>query len=191
MCIRDRVPVDYLKRARAFERANGTKKPVQIEVKSRLSIRQAMTAMGRTWLDEELALRSDVKPRDGFGAEVKAAKEKRLAFLREQKFLKTSERLTQNVLKQLEARDLKAAGAKLSKEIGKPYFITAEKGQLTGVFRKVVNRPSGKYAVIETSGEFTLVPWRKTMDRNVGRSMRGEIGGATISWSLSKGRGLS
>jgi len=148
-----------------------------------------VTAMGRTWLDEELALRSDVKPRDGFGAEVKAAKEKRLAFLREQKFLKTSERLTQNVLKQLEARDLKAAGAKLSKEIGKPYTHAPEKGQISGVFRQIVNRPSGKYAVIETSREFTLVPWRKTMDRNLGRSIRGEVGGASISWSVGKGRG--
>ena len=183
------VPVDYLKRARAFERANETKKPVQIEVKSRMPIRQAVTAMGRTWLDEELALRSDKKLRDGFGSEVKAAKEKRLTFLREQKFLKTSERLTQNVLKQLEVRDLKAAGEQLSKEMGKPYIPTLEKGQISGVFRQVVNRPSGKYAVIETSREFTLVPWRKTMDRNLGRSIRGEIGRASISWSVGKGRG--
>ena len=125
------------------------------------------------------------------GRRLKPQKEKRLSFLREQKFLKTSERLTQNILKQLEDRDLKAAGAKLSKEIGKPYILAPEKGQISGVFRQTINRPSGKYAVIETSREFTLVPWRKAMDRNLGRSIRGEIGRASISWSLDKGRGRS
>lgn len=44
---------------------------------------------------------------------------------------------------------------------------------------------------IEKSKEFTLVPWRETMDRNLGKSISGAVKGRTISWTLSKARGLS
>jgi len=45
--------------------------------------------------------------------------------------------------------------------------------------------------VIEKSKEFTLVPWRETMDRNLGKSVTGVIKGQTISWTLTKGRGIT
>jgi len=99
--------------------------------------------------------------------------------------------VTKDTLSQLETLDLKAAGEALSKEIDKPYVDAPRKGSLSGTFRKTIDRPSGKYAVIEKSREFTLVPWRETMDRNLGRAIKGTIGRRTISWALTKGRDIS
>jgi len=36
-----------------------------------------------------------------------------------------------------------------------------------------------------------LVPWRETMDRNLGKSVTGVIKGQTIFWTLTKGRGIA
>jgi len=65
------------------------------------------------------------------------------------------------------------------------------KGHISGTYREAIMRPSGKYAVIEKSKEFTLVPWRETMDRNLGKSISGAVKGQTISWTLNKTRGQS
>jgi len=99
--------------------------------------------------------------------------------------------LNNDVLDRLESLDLKAAGQTLSSELGKPYVDAPSRGQISGTFRNTIERPSGKYAVIEKSKEFTLVPWRETMDRNIGRSITGTPGGQTISWSLTKSREIS
>ena len=185
------VPMDYLKRAREFERKNSAGKPVQIEVQSRLSLNQSVNVIGRTWLDEDLAAQSCVNSREGFGNDVENAKKQRLAFLNTHQLLDKSGAVTEGALAKLELMDLKPAGKLLIEELGKPYVDAPTTGHIFGAFRKTIQRPSGKYAVIEKSKEFTLVPWRKTMDRNLGRTIRGTIGGQTISWTFSKGRQIS
>ncbi len=185
------VPKDYLKRASVFERENSAGKPVQIILNSRLSLNKATEAIGRTWVDEELASTNGALSREGFGIDVEKAKRDRMAFLRSQQLLSKSGAVTKDTLSQLESLDLKAAAEALRKEIAKPYVGAPRKGSLSGVFRKTVERPSGKYAVIESSKEFTLVPWRETMDRNLGRAIKGTIGRQTISWALTKGREIS
>ena len=91
----------------------------------------------------------------------------------------------------MEQLDLKDAGQNLSREYDKPYKPAATSGKVSGIYRKAIERPSGKYAVIEKSKEFTLVPWREAMDRNLGKSVTGAIKGQTISWTLTKGRGIT
>ena len=185
------VPRDYLKRARVFERMNSASKPVQIDLKSRTTLSKSSKVIGRTWLDEELVSGNSALSREGFGFDVEKAKIDRLAFLKSRQLLSKSGVVTKDTLSQLETLDLKAAGEALSKEIDKPYVDAPRKGSLSGTFRKTIDRPSGKYAVIEKSREFTLVPWRETMDRNLGRAIKGTIGRRTISWALTKGRDIS
>lgn len=185
------VPPDYLKRARVFERKNSSGKPIHIELNSRLPLKKSTDVIGRTWLDKELASANSAASGEGFGADVEKAKLERMIFLKSQQLLSKSGAVTKDTLSQLESLDLKAAGEALSKEIDKPYVDAPRKGSLSGTFRKTVERPSGKYAVIEKSKEFTLVPWRETMNRNLGRSIQGTLDGRTISWTLIKGRDLS
>ena len=185
------VPQDYLNRARKFERTNSAGKPVQIELNSRLSLSKSTEVVGQTWLDKELVSANSSVSREGFGIDVEKAKIDRIVFLKNQHLLGKSGAVTKDTLSQLESLDLRAAGEALSKEIDKPYVLAPTKGSLSGTFRKTVECPSGKYAVIEKSREFTLVPWRETMDRNLGRAIRGTIGRQTISWTLTKGREIS
>jgi len=101
--------------------------------------------------------------------------------------------MTNAALEKLETMDLDALGKTLSSELGKSYNPSPDTGRVSGTYRKAIQRPSGKYAVVEKSKEFTLVPWRETMDRNLGKSISGVIKGQTISWTLTKGigRGIS
>jgi len=63
--------------------------------------------------------------------------------------------------------------------------------RVSGKYIGVINGPSGKYAVLEKSLEFTLVPWRENMDKQLGRELSGELRSRTFSWSVERGRGLS
>ena len=83
------------------------------------------------------------------------------------KVITAKEGVSEGTLKALETLDLDAAAKSLSSELGKDYVSTPDKGRISGTYREAITRPSGKYAVIEKSKEFTLVPWCETMDRNL------------------------
>jgi len=85
---------------------------------------------------------------------------------RSRELIQKSSGVTQGTLDALEKLDLDAAGKALSDELAKPYKPAPQSGRMSGLYRQAIQRPSGKYAVIEKSKEFTLVPWRETMDRN-------------------------
>ena len=186
-----KIPQDYLKRAARYERKRGFNNPVKLDVVSRAPLKDLTDTIGRTWLDE--ALRSGVanEHQSGFGEEVNVAKTQRQRFLLSQGLISKEQDVNAQTLKDLEQLDLKDAGQSLSREYDKPYKPAAKGDKLSGIYRKAIERPSGKYAVIEKSKEFTLVPWREAMDRNLGKSVTGVIKGQTISWTLTKGRGIS
>ena len=185
------IPQDYLKRAAAYERKRGFNNPVKLDVVSSAPLKDLTDSIGRTWLDE--ALRSGVANEypSGFGEEVNIAKAQRQRFLLSQGLIGKEQNVTEQTLKTLEQLDLTNAAKSLSHDYDKPYKPAAAEGKVSGIYRKAIVRPSGKYAVIEKSKEFTLVPWRETMDRNLGKSVTGIIKNQTISWTLSKGRGIS
>ena len=145
--------------------------------------------IGKTWLDAELQSSVVSGVYEGFGEEVETAKAQRRQFLVQQGLISGKEEISEDTLKALETLDLNAAGKSLSGRLGKDYVAAPDKGNISGTYRQAIIRPSGKYAVIEKSKEFTLVPWRETMDRNLGKSISGAVKGQTISWTLNKSRG--
>ncbi|EMC7919470.1 DUF3363 domain-containing protein, partial [Enterobacter kobei] len=42
----------------------------------------------------------------------------------------------------------------------------------------------------QKSHEFTLVPWRPIIDRQLGREVMGIVQGGSVSWQLGRQRGL-
>ena len=164
---------------------------MRLEIRAREPLAELSKTMGKTWLDTELMSDKNESDASGFGQEVETLKAQRQKFLLSQKLILRSSGVTQGTLDALEKLDLDAAGKALSDEFGKPYMSAPQSGRISGVYRKAVQRPSGKYAVIEKSKEFTLVPWRETMDRNLGKSISGVMKGQTISWTLTKARGQS
>ena len=66
----------------------------------------------------------------------------------------------------------------------------AESGErVSGVYRQPVQLVSGKYALVERSKEFTLVPWRPVIDKALGKQVTGLVRGSGISWDLVRKRG--
>jgi hypothetical protein len=55
--------------------------------------------------------------------------------------------------------------------------------------RRRVNLSSGSFAVVENSREFTLVPWRPVLERQLGREITGVMrSSGPISWSFGRER---
>jgi hypothetical protein len=52
-----------------------------------------------------------------------------------------------------------------------------------------VNLVSGRFAVVENSLEFTLVPWRPVIEEELGRYVSGIPFGDSFSWELGRQRG--
>ena len=186
------LPADYLERAGRYERASALSRPVQIDATSRLSLKQMETAVGATWLDKDMRDSPDAQYNQGFGQEVDVASAKRVQFLFKRGVLaKVSDPVTDETLEVLTKRDLEAAGKSLSTNLGKAYRAAPNSGRLSGHYRGAIERPSGKFAIIERSKEFTLVPWREVLERAQGKSVSGLIRGQAISWRYGKGIGIS
>jgi len=47
---------------------------------------------------------------------------------------------------------------------------------------------SGKYALIERSLDFTLVPWRPVIEKDLDRTISGVVRGDGISWDIGRNR---
>ena len=184
------IPKDYLRRASAYEKANGYGNPVKVDILSHIALEDLPQLIGKTWLDTEL-LSKATHTAHGFAEDVEAVKAQRRQFLMKEKLISKDGVVTEAVLKKLEKMDLDTLGKTLGSKLGKAYNPAPESGRLSGTYRQVIQRPSGKYAVVEKSKEFSLVPWRETMDRNLGKSISGVIKGQTISWTLTKARGHS
>jgi len=186
-----RIPHDYLKRAVAYEKSKAQSKPVEIRIVSRVPLNELAQTLGRTWLDERL-LDDEQAEYKGYGDTVKKAEVLRRQYLVSESILKnTDASLTQSHLDKLESRDLKLAAASLATELGKSFSAHSQGRKVKGIYRQSIERPSGKYAVIERAKGFSLVPWRDTLERNLGREVMGVVSGDGISWTLTKGREIS
>jgi len=152
------------------------------------------TARGATWLDEEL--KRGTLEEERTSKVLLDAAAKRRAALRQMGFaIRDKDRLFQQSINELKAMDFKETGEAQSKSLGKTYVSSSGVSHIEGVFSKTIERPSGKFAVIEKSREFTLVPWRPVMERRRGQSIIGRASrGGGISWDVinrERDRGLS
>ena len=96
------------------------------------------------------------------------------------------------MLEQLRQRDLRQASQILSNELGLTHTQLAEGEKISGVFNRSVDLASGKYAVIQKSKEFTLVPWRPELEQFRGKSLSGTANshGINWDWNVRRGQGL-
>jgi len=57
-----------------------------------------------------------------------------------------------------------------------------------GVISRRVDLESGPHALVEQSRDFTLVPWRDVLERNIGKAASGIMRADGISWQFGRGR---
>jgi type IV secretory pathway VirD2 relaxase len=186
-----KIGPDHLERAAAFERGQSRKAPVVVETLSRQPLQQQVGADGATWLDRTLVEGSGAEIRDaGFGHEAQAALARRRQWLIAQGFADTAGERTNyqpGMLAALTRGEVARAGEDIARSSGLTYVEAGRK--IDGVYRRSVELASGRFAVIEKSREFTLVPWRPVLERQLGKGVSGIGRGDTVSWSLGRQRG--
>lgn len=188
------IPEDYLDRVRAYHQQLAKTLPTPLSRDSVLTISQMETARGATWLDAELS-RGSIEEERISKELLDAAAKRRIALRQMGIAIGNKERLSKQSLDKLKAMDVREAGDALTKQMGKAYVPSSGASHIEGVFKSTIERPSGKFAVIEKSREFTLVPWRPVMERRRGQSIIGRVSrGGGISWDVrnrERDRGLS
>jgi hypothetical protein len=186
------ISPDHLERAAAFERRLARASPVEVQTLSSLPLERQVGAEGATWLDRELVAESPEPLRDeGFGRDVRAAQARRRQWLIAQGLAREEQdRIVYraNLLDILRRRELARVAGQLSGELGLSYVETKSGEQVEGIYRRQVDLASGRFALIERSREFTLVPWRPVLDRHLGRQVGGVMRDDSISWSIGRQR---
>ena len=184
-----RIPPDLVERGRVFD-AKRTQGAL-VELRSELSIRQQVRAMGVTWLDRQLVGKPEVLAPKGFGAEVRQTLAKREEFLVEQGFAERRGQrviLMRDLLATLRARDLEQAARSIEAESGLAHRPTADGQTVSGVYTRSVTLVSGRFALLEDGVGFSLVPWRSFIDKRIGQSMSALVRGETASWEVGAQR---
>ncbi len=188
------IAPDHLERAVAHERSQVRANPVVLETLSTLPLAQQIQADAATWLDKELIADKPVSLRDaGFGREVHDALVRRQEWLIGQELARREQdRIVYraNLLVLLRRREVSRVAGQLSEELGLRYAEPRPNERIEGLYRRKLDLVSGQFALIEKSREFTLVPWRPSLERMRGRSVEGiMVGRDRISWSLGRERG--
>lgn len=187
------ITPDHLEKAAAYEAIRAREVPVRVETLSPVPLERLVDADAATWLDRELAAGSSEPLRDaGFGREVRDALNRRRLWLVEQDLAEEIDGRTNyrpDLLATLRRRELLRAAGQLSGELGLR-FVEAEPGaRIEGVYRRRVELMGGRYALIEKSREFTLVPWRPALEAQVGKPVSGLMRESGISWTIGRQRG--
>ena len=186
-----RVPADYLDRAAAHDA--GPLGGAAVELRSHLPVARQTRAIGATWLDRNLIEGASPAP-TGFGAEVRRALEQRGAFLvdeglatrRGQRLL-----LARDLLATLRDREVAQVGRSVAAESGLDHRRVADGGKVGGVYRRSMMLASGRFAMLDDGVGFSLVPWKPVLEQRLGQSVSGIMRGGSVSWDLSRQRGIA
>lgn len=186
------IPPNYVEQVERWQANVARNRPVEIEILASHPIEQLAHAEAATWLDRDLVSPSPSMPRDaGFGSEVVSARAQRRQWLVDQglaEFEGEGIRYRRNLVAILQRRELVQAGERLSRELGLPFEESRSGERIDGVFRRRVDLISGRFALVERAHDFTLVPWRPTLDRALGKPVSGLVRDAGVSWTIGRSR---
>jgi hypothetical protein len=186
------ITPDHLERVAAHEAARLQDRPVAITMLSAQPLDRLVDADAETWIDRELVSGTPVPIRDaGFGHDLRDAQARRRQWLVAQGFAEEAGGATtipNGMIEALRRRELLRVAGQLSDDVNMPFREAAEGARIEGVYRRSVDLVSGRFAVIERARDFTLVPWRPALERQVGKSVSGLMRGDGISWSIGRGR---
>ncbi|MFB0875855.1 MULTISPECIES: relaxase/mobilization nuclease RlxS [unclassified Sphingobium] len=186
------IPADHLDRVAAYEARRHRDHPVEIETLSPRPLDQLPAMDAATWIDRELTSPSPLPIRDaGFGHDVRGAMAARQQWLVEQDladFEGDRVRLRAGAIMVLQRREMLSSGEQIASELGKPFVETKVGDRIEGKLTRSVDLASGRFAVIERARDFTLVPWRPVLERQMGKTASGIMRADGVSWTFGRGR---
>jgi len=191
-----RIAEDHLDRAAVFEQRQARDRPVVIETLSVVPIERMGRADAATWLDRSLvgeaAGNGEAPIRDaGFGHDVRVAQVLRRQWLVDQGLAEEqggAVRYRANLLSMLQRRELLRIAGQLSDELGLDFAEAKAGDRIEGILKRRVDITSGRFALVEKAHEFTLVPWRPTLNQQLGKPVGGIMRDAGINWQVGRGR---
>ncbi|MEM8771354.1 MAG: DUF3363 domain-containing protein [Pseudomonadota bacterium] len=184
-----RIPDDYLERVSAREALCLS---ARVRTLSWVGLEQLTEARAATFLDDVLENKMDLKAEDQrFGADLKSALAARRRWLMSEGLAKEQGdnfQIDRAALRHVERGALGDAAANIASELGKEFVPPVEGECIQGQYLRPVNLPSGRFALIEKSKEFTLVPWREALERRRGLEISGTMTRGRVSWKFGKNR---
>ncbi len=177
-------------------RGDDDKQRTRLRILSYMNLGRLVDAEGATWLDRELlSSRPEARSKEGYGAMVQTALDRRRQWLASQGLGQFGANgdfsPAPNLLNTLRARDLVGTSERLSKELGLKPWQPMEGESVSGTYLRPVTLASGKFAVVQRAHEFTLVPWQAQLEPRLGKFVQGiaDTNGITWDWG-SRQRGL-
>jgi type IV secretory pathway VirD2 relaxase len=187
------IAPDHLDRVAAYEAKLAKERPVIVKTVSSLSLEKQHRFDGATWLDQQLAGDAPTPVYNaGFGKEVKKALTQRRQWLQSQGLGETGElglwKPSPNMLDTLRRRELLRVAGQLSSELGLNFVESRNGDRIEGTVKRHVDLAQGRFALIEKSREFTLVPWRDVLEKQIGKQVGGIMRDSGVSWTIGHGR---
>lgn len=186
------IPSDHLTRVQVFEVGRLRERPVAVEVLAARPLAELASGQGVTWLDRELAQPSIADARDGgFGTELRTALGARRQWLIEQELASDGAdgfRMRRDALVQLQRRELLRLASGLAEELGKDFVETRVGSRIDGRIARRIEGLSENYALVEKARDFTLVPWRPVLEKQIGKQGGGLMREGGVNWQFGKGR---
>ena len=183
---------NYVASAEVYERRASAARPVEVEMLSAQPVEKLAKLEAATWLDRELASRDPLPLREtGFGGEARAAIAVRRQWLVEQDLADgegASFAMRRNTLVILQRREFLRVAGEVSNDLGKPFAEARQGERVEGRVARRIDVASGRFALIENSREFTLVPWRAALEKHIGKQASGIMRADGISWRFGRGR---
>lgn len=168
---------------RRFADARGRTRIV-LAIRSELVLDQQVAADGATWLDWQLVARAPAElSRNAFGAEVRAALERRIDVLADQGLARrdgNKVRLSGNLIETLRDSELDVVTRR--KQTGLPHLSSDVGEQISRVYRQRLSLASAPFAMIDNGLGFQLVPWSPLLERELGKQVSGIAGPGSVDW---------
>jgi type IV secretory pathway VirD2 relaxase len=185
-----RVPADLPEQGRQYDaqRLGG----VSVELRSHLPIERQVRVIGATWLDQQLIGGASGIADNGFGGEVREALRQRSDFLVEQGLAERRGQrvvLARNLLSTLRDRELAAVGKSLQDATGLSFRPQQDGARVSGLYRRSLQLVSGRFAMLDDSMGFSLVPWRPVVEQRLGQQVSAIVRGSSVTWELGRQRG--
>ncbi len=167
----------------------------RLRILSYLNLEKLVAAEGATWLDKQLLNRKPESLSDqGFGAEASGVLARRRQWLLSQGLAQLTPdgalRPVPGMLDQLRQKDLRQASVALSKELGLAHIEPSEGERVSGTYERSIHLASGRFAVVQMTKEFALVPWQQSFEGRGGRHLLGFRTREGFEWGQSRSIGL-